>query len=99
MPRLIEAGGATRSVDVTDGDYRRNVIGELHETPKGWLLQAPTECINGHPLGPGRMLVGHQRCTCRGGHLSWTCLTCDATFYWPPTDPGSSVLAGAARVR
>ena len=32
-------------------------------------------------------------------HLGWTCRVCDATFFWPPTDPTCSLLSGAARVR
>ena len=31
---------------------------------------------------------------CRGSHMGWTCRVCDATFCWPPTDQGCSVLAG-----
>lgn len=68
-------------------------------TAKGWELLAPTECINGHPLGPNRTLVGHQPCDCRGSHMGWTCLVCNETFYWPPTDPTCSVLTSAATVR
>ncbi|MCW2689882.1 MAG: hypothetical protein JWR37_4772, partial [Mycobacterium sp.] len=71
----------------------------LTETGAGWAVQPPTECVNGHPLGPGLVLVGHQPCDCRGSHLGWTCRICDATFYWPPTDPTCSVLSGAAAVR
>jgi hypothetical protein len=74
------------------------VIGELVQTSKGYELQAPTECINGHQFGSNRMLVGHQPCTCRGSHIGWTCRECDETFFWPPTNPLCSVLAGAARV-
>jgi hypothetical protein len=41
----------------------------------------PTECRLGHRLGPYRVLVGFERCTCelRGpsqGHFSWTCRVC-----------------------
>jgi hypothetical protein len=75
------------------------MIGELVQTAKGWELQAPSECVNGHPFTPGQMLVGHQPCTCQGGHTVWTCRECDAMFYWPPTDPLCSVLSGAAAVR
>jgi hypothetical protein len=75
------------------------MIGELVQTRTGWAVDAPTECVNGHPFGPNRVLVGHQPCTCRGSHIAWTCRTCDATFYWPPTNPLCSVLTGAATVR
>lgn len=75
------------------------MIGDLRETPRGWAIQPPTECVNGHQLGPHQVLVGHQPCTCRGSHMGWTCRECDATFYWPPTNPKCSVLQGAARVR
>jgi hypothetical protein len=70
------------------------MIGDLHETPKDWVLEAPTECINGHPPGPNRSLVGHHPCTCQGSHIGWTCRTCNETFFWLPTDPLRSVLAG-----
>lgn len=75
------------------------MIGDLRETPKGWAIQPPTECVNGHQLGPHQVLVGHQPCTCRGSHMGWTCRECDETFYWPPVNPACSVLQGAARVR
>jgi hypothetical protein len=75
------------------------MIGDLIQTRAGWTLQPPTECIYGHPLGPEQVRVGHQPCTCRGAHIGWTCRICDATFCWPPTNPTSSILSGAARVR
>jgi hypothetical protein len=60
--------------------YRRAMIGDLHETLGGWVLEAPTEYVNGHPLGPRKVRVGHQPCTCRGSHLG---RTCGATVYTP----------------
>lgn len=75
------------------------MIGDLVQTVRGWELQAPMECVNGHPLTAGKTLVGHQPCICRGSHMGWTCRICESTFYWPPTDPTCSVLVGAARVR
>ena len=74
------------------------MIGDLHETPRGWRLQPPTECINGHQLGPNRVLVGHQPCSCQGSRAG-TCRVCGETFYWPQTNPLCSVLAGAAQLR
>lgn len=66
------------------------MIGELRETAKGWAVQAPSECINGHTLGPGNVLVGHNQCSC-GGHLGWTCRQCGETIYHPPTIPECSL--------
>jgi hypothetical protein len=34
---------------------------------------APTHCPRGHEILPGRTLVGHQPCSCPGGHTTWTC--------------------------
>jgi hypothetical protein len=75
------------------------VIGELHETPRGWVLEGPAECANGHRLGLGRYLVSRQPCSCAGGHLMWTCRQCEDTTYWPPVDPTCSLLHGGAHVR
>ncbi len=77
----------------------RHMIGDLHETLRGWLLEAPTECVHGHQFGPNRVLVGHQPCTCQGSHMGWTCRACDETLFWPPVGATCSVLNGAARVR
>jgi len=77
------------------------MIGDLNETPRGGILdEAPTECVNGQHLraGPGYS-SGTSHAPGQGSHMGWTCLVCDATFYWPPTDPTCSVLVGAARVR
>ena len=30
-------------------------------------------CPRGHRLTPGRVLVGHVQCSCRGGHTTWAC--------------------------
>ena len=45
--RLVAGGSRRRR------DYRRDMIGELMETSRGWALQAPAECINGHPPRAG----------------------------------------------
>lgn len=70
------------------------MIGELRPTPKGWAVTPPSECINGHPLGPGEVLVGNEPCTCQGGHMGWTCRRCGETFLWPPESPVCTVLNG-----
>jgi len=45
-------------------------------------------------------LAVHRQGDSRGGsHIGWTCLVCDATLFWPPTDPACSVLSGTAAVR
>jgi hypothetical protein len=49
--------------------------------------------------GAGWVLVGHQPCSCRGGHTSWFCLECGAVVYVPPVDAGCRVLDGPATVR
>lgn len=53
---------------------------------------APGVCAVGHPLTPGKVLVGWHPCTCpaafNGGHRTWTCVACmeagadaEATLY------------------
>jgi hypothetical protein len=35
------------------------VLGDLAQTTAGtWIAHPPTRCPNGHPLGPGEVLVG-----------------------------------------
>ncbi|NKT60965.1 hypothetical protein GS885_23430 [Rhodococcus hoagii] len=48
--------------------------------------RAPKQCPNGHPLGPGRVLVGWFACSCteRGGHRTYDCRQCGAVIYRPP---------------
>lgn len=67
-------------------------------TEGGWMVLAPKVCPQGHPLGPGQMLVGHQPCAgyCGSGHLTWTCNECGAVIYHPPTGAGCRLLDGAA---
>ena len=36
------------------------MLGELVQTTDGKWIIHPTRCPNGHPLGPGELLVGHQ---------------------------------------
>ena len=59
------------------------VLGELVQTAAGkWITHLPARCPNGHQLGPGQVLVGHQACLGHGGgHTTWTCRTCDETVY------------------
>ena len=53
---------------------------------------------NGHQLGPGEVLVGHQACLGHGGgHTTWTCRTCDQTVYGPPMNTHCSALEGLRR--
>lgn len=75
-------------------------VGDLVHTPKGWEVTAPTHCPNGHQLGPGRMIVGHQPCggMHRGGHTCWTC-GCGQSVYAPGTGSACRILHGAAGVR
>lgn len=61
-------------------------VGELVQTTNGKWIIPPARCPNGHGLGPGSVLVGHQAClghvsmtVTAGGHTTWTCRTCDAT--------------------
>lgn len=73
-------------------------VGELVHRPDGSVMVCPPQrCVNGHGLGPGRVLVGHPPCGCgRHGHTTWTCLRCDAVTYAPPIDGVCQLLAGAA---
>jgi transposase len=59
------------------------VLGELVQTTAcKWITHPPTRCPNGHVLGPGAVLVGHQACLGHGGgHTTWTCRTCDETTF------------------
>jgi hypothetical protein len=60
-------------------------VGELVRCTDGrWMVRPPERCPRGHQLGAGRVLVGHQPCSCRGGHTSWFCLECGAIVYAPP---------------
>jgi hypothetical protein len=44
------------------------VLGELVWTTDGkWITQPPSRCPDGHQLGPGAVLAGHQACLGRGG--------------------------------
>jgi hypothetical protein len=77
------------------------VLSELVQTTAGkWIIHPPTHCPNGHSLGPGEVLLGHQVCLGHGGgHTTWSCRTCDATVYGPPLNTHCMVLDGPATVR
>ncbi|GAB3681559.1 hypothetical protein GCM10027589_51530 [Actinocorallia lasiicapitis] len=59
-------------------------------------MHAPTTCPYGHPLGPGRVLVGWKPCGCdgardAGGHRTYSCNACrelsdrrETLCYFPP---------------
>jgi hypothetical protein len=78
-----------------------DVLGELVQTTAGeWITHPPTHCPNGHTLGPGQVLVGHQACLGHGGgHTTWTCRQCDSTVYGPPLNTHCTALDGPATVR
>ena len=77
------------------------MLGELVQTTAGkWITHPPTRCPNGHTLGAGAVLVGHQACLGHGGgHTTWTCRTCDQTVYGPPLNTHCTTLDGPATVR
>lgn len=53
---------------------RAERVGELVSTPSGGAqVITPARCPNGHPLRPGRVLVGWSPCRC-GGHRTWECV-------------------------
>jgi hypothetical protein len=78
-----------------------NEIGDLVRSTTGqWIIRPPTRCPNGHRLGAGQVLVGHEACLGHGsGHYTWTCRTCDATVYGPPRGEHCTALDGPAAVR
>jgi hypothetical protein len=63
------------------------------------MTRPPQSCPRTHRLRPGAMLVGHQPCSCQGGHTTWTCLACGAVVYGPPLTEDCQILVGAAAVR
>ena len=51
----------------------------------------PPRCANGHPWGPGLVIVRSRKCTCLGfelrdRHTIVTCVACSWSWYWPPHD-------------
>jgi hypothetical protein len=88
---------STRSL----GSFRRRrpLPRRLHRG-RGRVIEPPTRCANGHPLGPRQVLVGHEACLGHGGgHTTWTCRTCGHTEYGPPTDAHCTTLNGPAASR
>jgi hypothetical protein len=76
-------------------------VGDLVQTTAGtWITKPPARCLHGHQLGPGQVLVGHVACQGHGGgHVTWTCRTCDQTVYGPGLASHCSVIVGPAAVR
>ena len=67
-------------------------VGELVRSTSGQrMVKPPLRCPRGHPLRPGRMLVGTVACSC-GRHLTWRC-ECGAVTYGPA--PGHRVQRAA----
>ncbi|MFD4438963.1 hypothetical protein ACFWPK_04195 [Nocardia sp. NPDC058519] len=62
---------------------------QLFAVRGGWARPSPVACPNGHPLGPGQVLVGTLACLDAGGlHRLWTCRRCGTVVYWPPVTDG-----------
>ena len=76
------------------------MLGELVQTTAGkWITHPPTRCPNGHPLGPGQVLVGHVACLGHGGgHTTWTAAPA-TPVYGPPLNTHCTALEGPAAVR
>jgi len=48
-----------------------------------WMIRPPQRCANGHPITPGRVLVGSIACGCgERRHLTWLC-DCGSMMYGP----------------
>lgn len=63
------------------------------------MVRPPQRCTNGHPITPGRVLVGSIACCCgERRHLTWLC-DCGSITYGPALGPDCTVLNGPARVR
>src|ERR1700675_3246705 len=75
-------------------------VGDLVRSTTGaWIVLAPQHCPNGHRLGPGETLVGHQASLGHGGgHTTRTCPTCDQTLYGPPLNTHCTAVDGPASV-
>jgi hypothetical protein len=74
-------------------------VGDLVLSSGGeWMVRPPERCGNGHPITPGRVLVGTAVCACQDRHLTWTC-DCGDTTYGPALGVECSLLNGPAAVR
>ena len=67
-------------------------MSEAHATVDAMAVveHVPDACPNGHPFGPGRVVVGWHPCLCvegRSGHRTYWCRTCRVTVYVPPHTP------------
>jgi hypothetical protein len=64
-----------------------------------WMVRPPQQCRNGHPLTPGRVLVGTMACSCgERRHLTWLC-DCGDMTYGPALGVSCSILNGPALIR
>jgi hypothetical protein len=51
-----------------------NEVGDLVLSTDGaWMVRPPERCGNGHPVTPGRVLVGTAVCRCQDRHVTWEC--------------------------
>jgi hypothetical protein len=75
-------------------------VGELVISTNGaCMVRPPQHCGNGHPITPGRVLVGNIACACgERRHLTWLC-DCGHTTYGPTLGLDCTVMNGPARVR
>ena len=70
----------SRAVSVASETVQRMAVVEV----------APERCPNGHPLGPGTVVVGWHTCQCvegHSGHRTYYCRTCRVTMYEQPHAP------------
>jgi hypothetical protein len=63
-----------------------------------WMVRPPERYGNGHPITPGRVLVGTAVRACQDRHLTWSC-ECGSKVYEPALGPHCAVLDGPARIR
>jgi len=75
-------------------------VGELVLSTGGaWMVRPPQRCPNGHPITPGRVLVGSIACACgERRHLTWLC-GCGSVTYGPALGPDCTMLNAPARIR
>jgi hypothetical protein len=63
------------------------MLGELVQTTNGkWITHPPTRCPNGHTLGAGQVLVGHQPCLAAARYTVWSHVR-HVHVVWPPPWP------------
>jgi hypothetical protein len=63
-------------------DFPNNYVGDLVETPRGWVVVPPTACPDGHDSSDGGWSVSSVWCTCNGRHMAWRC-SCGNFIYAP----------------